>query len=186
MMRKLIDLLRVFKRKFFILKYGLKNVHPTFIATNNCTIAKDFNAGLYSYVGPNCLIYPHVKIGNFTMLANNVAIIGGDHNYHKPGVPIIFSGREIIRPTIIGDDVWIGAYSVIMAGVKIGNGAIIAAGSVVTKDVLPYSIGGGCPAKLIKMRFDDEEIKIHEKMLAKDIESLTGFEFNILSHRDVR
>ena len=44
MMRKLIDLLRVFKRKFFILKYGLKNVHPTFIATNNCTIAKDFNA----------------------------------------------------------------------------------------------------------------------------------------------
>lgn len=186
MMRKLIDLLRVFKRKFFILKYGLKNVHPTFIATNNCTIAKDFNAGLYSYVGPNSLIYPHVKIGNFTMLANNVAIIGGDHNYHKPGVPIIFSGREIICPTIIGDDVWIGAYSVIMAGVKIGNGAIIAAGSVVTKDVLPYSIVGGCPAKVIKMRFDDEEIKIHEKMLAKDVESLTGFEFNILSHRDVR
>lgn len=185
-MSKLIDLLRVLKRKFFIFKYGLKHVHPTFIATRNCAIAKDFIAGSYSFVGPNSQIYPHVRIGNFTMLANNVAILGGDHDYHKPGVPIIFSGREVVRQTNIGDDVWVGAYSVIMAGVKIGNGAIIAAGSVVTKDVLPYSIVGGCPAKIIKMRFDEREIIIHEKMLAKDIKSLTGFEFKILSHRDVR
>ena len=132
---------------------------------------KDFNAGLYSYVGPNCLIYPHVKIGNFTMLANNVAIIGGDHNYHKPGVPIIFSGREIIRPTIIGDDVWIGAYSVIMAGVKIGNGAIIAAGSVVTKDVLPYSIvGGNIDSKgIFTMNGKDGEITVKYKNFEKKL-----------------
>ena len=77
----------------------------------------------------------------------------------------MFSGRDVLKPTYIGDDVWIGKHSVIMTGVKIGNGAIVAAGSVVTKDVEPYTIVGGVPAKFIKMRFTDEEIKLHEAML---------------------
>lgn len=94
-----------------------------------------------------------MSIGKYTMLANDVKIIGGDHYYKRVGVPIIFSGRAELHPTVIGDDVWIGAYSIIMAGVTIGNGAIIAAGSVVTKDLEPYGIYGGIPAKLIKMRF---------------------------------
>ena len=62
--------------------------------------------------------------------------------------------------TIIGNDVWIGRESIIMPGVKIGDGAIIAAYSVVTKDVEPYSLVGGNPAKFIKKRFDNELIEM--------------------------
>lgn len=164
-MNKILEKLRVFKRKYFIIRYGLKSVHSTFIASAHCTISKDFKAGPYSYVGPGCFIYPNVTIGKYTMLANNVKILGGDHYYKKAGTPIIFSGRDILKPTVIGDDVWIGAYSIIMAGVHIGDGAIVAAGSIVTKDVKPYTIVGGAPAKFIKMRFNEDEIKIHEAML---------------------
>lgn len=67
--------------------------------------------------------------------------------------------------TIVDDDVWIGYGSTIMSGVKIGRGSIIAAGSVVTKDVLPYEIVGGNPAKKIAIRFKESEIEIHEKKI---------------------
>lgn len=161
----LINVLRVWKRRFYILKYGLKYVDKTFISTTNSHISKDFKAGAYSYVGPGCTIYPQVSIGKYTMIANDVHILGGDHKFDKVGIPIIFSGRGTLKETIIGDDVWIGAYSIIMAGVHIGNGAIIAAGSVISKDVAPYSIVGG-HNKLIRMRFDSKEaIAKHEEML---------------------
>lgn len=91
------------------------------------------------------------------MLANNVMIVGGDYNFKSPELPIIFSGREGIKETHIGVDCWIGAGSLIMAGVTIGDGAIVAAGSVVTKDFSPRTIYGGNPAKLIKTRFTHEE-----------------------------
>jgi acetyltransferase-like isoleucine patch superfamily enzyme len=100
------------------------------------------------------------------MLAYNVSIIGSDHVFKKAGVPLRFSGRDVIKPTIIGKDVWIGAHSVILCGVTIGDGVIIAAGSVVTKDVEPFCIYGGCPAKKIKNRFENEADRIkHQEML---------------------
>jgi len=167
-----MELLRKMKRKAFIIMYGLKRVHPTFIACAHCSISKDFEAGPYSYAGPRCRIYPNVQIGKYTMLANDVKILGGDHCYNKVAVPMIFSGRSVLKRTVIGDDVWVGAYSLIMAGVKIGNGAIVAAGSVVTKDVAPYQIVGGAPAKFIKMRFNDNEILLHEEMLKKPYEAM--------------
>jgi acetyltransferase-like isoleucine patch superfamily enzyme len=157
--------LRVVKRKYYIWKYRLKHVHSTFIASPRCHISLDFEAGEFSFVGPGCTIYPKVKIGRYTMLANDVKILGGDHYYKRVCAPIIFSGREELRPTVIGNDVWVGAYSLVMAGVTIGNGAIVAAGSVVTKDVPPYAVVGGCPAKFIKMRFDKEQIAEHEKII---------------------
>ena len=108
------------------------------------------------------------------MIANDVRILGGDHHYYKKvGIPIIFAGRSEMRQTIIGDDVWIGASSIIMTGVTIGNGVIVAAGSVVTKNLMPYGIYGGVPAQLIKMRFIEDEIKIHESMLQKSISSFS-------------
>ena len=145
--------------------YGLTNVHKTFYIGGKSNISKDLIAESYSYIGPGCIIYPKVEIGCYTMLANNVSIIGKDHVFKKVGVPIIFSGRQEIPKTIIGKDVWIGANSIINLGVKIGNGAIIAAGSVVTKDVEPYSVYGGVPAKRIKDRFTQKEAEIHEQML---------------------
>ena len=72
--------------------------------------------------------------------------------------------------TIIGNDVWIGRESVIMPGVKIGDGAIIGAYSVVTKDVPPYSVAGGNPAKFIKKRFDEELIELLLKIKWWDFE----------------
>lgn len=163
----IITVLKKFKRKFLIKRYGLRNVHPTFLATFGLKkVSKDLTAGAYSYVGPNCCIYPRTIIGKFTLLANDVMIIGGDHNFKEVGIPLLFAGREFKKNTVIGDDVWIGARSIIMCGVNIGNGAIIAAGAVVTKDIPPYEIWGGVPATRIGMRFNTKEkIMMHENML---------------------
>jgi acetyltransferase-like isoleucine patch superfamily enzyme len=99
------------------------------------------------------------------MLAGSVAIVGGDHVMNSVDVPMIFAGREVSKKVEIGDDVWIGHGAIILHGVNIGNGANVAAGSVVTKDVAPYTIVGGVPAKLIRYRFDENQIKLHQEML---------------------
>lgn len=169
--------LRWLKRKFYIKRYNLRRVHPKFLATSGLQwVDKDIVAGAYSYIGPNCIIYPKVKIGNYSILANDVNIVGADHNFRKVGIPTVFAGREKLKPTIIGDDVWIGSRAIIMTGVQIGNGAIIAAGSVVTKNVEPYTIYGGVPAKKIKDRFTVSEIEIHEKVLNKPISEFASME----------
>ena len=69
------------------------------------------------------------------------------------------------QPVVIEDDVWCGANVTILKGVTIGRGSVVAAGAVVTKSFPPYSIIGGIPAKLLKMRFTEEEIMEHERML---------------------
>ena len=157
---------RFFKRLFIKYAYGLKKVHKTFNIGGKCKISKDFIADEYSYVGNNCLIYPGVSIGRYTMLAQNVQIIGADHNYNIPGIPSTFSGRPNLKKTVIGRDVWIGANSIIMAGIKIGDGSIIAAGSIVTKDVDSFIIVGGIPAKFLRKRFDSvKDELLHLNML---------------------
>jgi acetyltransferase-like isoleucine patch superfamily enzyme len=99
--------------------------------------------------------------------------MGDDHDYKNSGLPIIFSGRSIFKPTKIGRDVWIGAHTIVMTGVTIGDGAIIAAGSVVTKDVDEYSIYGGVPAKKIKNRFNNEgDVEKHKEFLSRDPHSI--------------
>lgn len=163
---KIANLYRFYKRFVIRYVYGLKQVHPTFNIGGKINISKDFSAGEYSYVGNNCLIYPGVSIGRYTMLAQNVQIIGADHNYDVPGLPSTFSGRPNLKRTKIGRDVWIGANVIITAGVTIGDGSIAAAGSVITKDIAPFSIVGGVPAKLIRIRFDNSiDQERHIKML---------------------
>ena len=124
----------------------------TFLANKGASISKDFRAGAYSYVGGHSSICPKVKIGNFTMIAHNVMILGGDHNYKTAGIPIVFAGRDETRPTNIGDDVWIGAKVMIMPCKIIGSHSVIAAGSVVCKNIPEYVIAGGNPCKIIKYR----------------------------------
>lgn len=113
-------------------------------------------------------------IGNFCQIAHGTQFMMSDANHQIDGFstyPFFVFGEDwanyepnFLRKgdTIVGNDVWFGYQSVIMPGVKIGDGAIIAACSVVTKDVPPYTIVGGNPAKMIRKRFDDQTI---EKLL---------------------
>lgn len=93
MIKNIIDKLRLLKRLYYIKKYRLNFVDKTFIAAANCQISKDFKAGAYSYVGPDSTIYPKVTIGKYTMLANDVHVLGGDHRFDIVGTPIIFLGE---------------------------------------------------------------------------------------------
>lgn len=159
---------RALKRFYYRKRYRLHAVHKTTYFGGNSMISKDLVADKYAYIGPRCHIYPGVSIGAYSMLANDVSIIGGDHNYKCAGVPSIFAGRETMRPTRIGSDCWIGAHAIIICGVRIGDGSIIAAGSVVTKDVEPYCLYGGVPARKIKDRFPSaEERERHIRALAR-------------------
>jgi len=149
-------------------KFKGSQVGKGFHVGKNVTIHRPgFVAGDYVYIGQNSEIAPHVRIGNYSCLSSNVVITGADHRFDIPGLPIRFSGRPESVNTVIGHDVLIGHGVTIMRGITIGNGAIIGAGAVVTKDVPPYAIVGGVPAKTIRQRFSVEEIALHEKMLAQ-------------------
>lgn len=96
-----------------------------------------------------------VRIGDNARIAHNCSFISGQHRYDQPGKTIFESDYER-APIVLEDDVWLGTGVVILPGVKVGRGSVIAANAVVTKDVEPYSIMGGVPAKLIKKRPRDE------------------------------
>lgn len=136
-----------------------------------------FSVGKYTY-GHQQFFYSGVnlkEIGAFCSIAKNVTITGMNHptNYITTNPFIYYKSRGLVsedrldlinkeknEKVIIGNDVWIGANVTILPSVKIGNGAIVASGAVVTKDVPDYAIVGGVPAKVIKYRFTDEEIKL--------------------------
>ena len=133
-------------------------------------ITGDVEIGAYSYLsGPNINIHScinKVKIGRFCSIARGVQIQEYNHPINKLSTSFLKkklshsnSIKEEIESkgeVIIGHDVWIGANAIILSGVKIGTGSIIAAGAVITKDVPPFAIVGGNPAKIIKFRFDDK------------------------------
>lgn len=134
--------------------------------------------GHCTYIGPNASLI-NCKIGRFCSIAENVKVISATHpsNTYISTSPCFFStlkqcGISFIKNStfkeildvngydaIIGNDVWIGADVKIIGGKRIGDGAIIALGAVVTKDVPPYAIVAGVPAKIIRYRFKDDEIK---------------------------
>ncbi|SHN61125.1 acyltransferase [Desulfovibrio litoralis] len=93
----------------------------------------------------------HVKIGSNVAIGPMTIIQGANHNFQRHDIPIVDQGHIESRVEI-ADDVWIGAKSVILPGVKIGTGAVVGAGSIVTKDVPDFAIVAGVPAKIIKMR----------------------------------
>lgn len=140
-------------------KYGLRNVHKTVYLGKNSDISRDITVNEYAYIGPNCLIGPGVTIDAYSMIGPGVSFVGADHIFSKPEVAVIFSGRPKKENTYIGKDVWIGAGCIIMAGVSINHGAVVAAGTIVTKDIDACEIHGGNPNKKIKDRFENDNDK---------------------------
>lgn len=141
--------------------------------------------GYGSYIAFKCNL-PMVKIGRYSAIGSEVKTIVGSHPYTYPFVtinPVFYSKSRIKRPNyadkdffkefhyaetnyhvVIGNDCWIGNNVMIIAGVKIHDGAVVLAGSVVTKDVPSYAIVGGVPAKVIKYRYNDDDIKFLQNL----------------------
>lgn len=109
-----------------------------------------------------------LRIGSKVMFGPEVMICCGNHNTSVVGRFMCDVHEKLPEddlPVTIEDDVWIGARSILLKGVTVGRGAIVAAGSVVTRDVPPYSVVGGVPAKVLKMRWSREKIEEHERIL---------------------
>jgi acetyltransferase-like isoleucine patch superfamily enzyme len=121
------------------------------IINRNAIVWAHLVAGSNLQLNPGACIYGNVEIGNNVLIAPNVVIAGGNHGYLRNGIPMCFQSDNSLGIRI-GDDVWIGANSVILDGVELGEGAVIAAGSVVNNSVEPYSIVAGVPARKIKER----------------------------------
>lgn len=131
--------------------------------------------GDHVHIGKYCTVEVDGRIGDNTMVANNVGLVGRyDHDHRAVGSAIgqaPWIGDDDYRGageglTIdVGEDVWIGFGAVVLSGTRIGRGAIVAAGSVVTTDVAPYAIVAGQPARHVGERFSTEEIVRHERVL---------------------
>lgn len=143
----------------------------------------------YSFCGYDCKII-NTEIGSFCSIADSVVIGVAQHPINWVSTsPVFYTGRDSVtkkfsefvrepsKKTIIGHDVWIGERAIIKAGVNIGTGAIIGMGAVVTKDVLPYDIVAGVPAKTIRSRFDKDTVEnlINSKWWELDESILTNY-----------
>lgn len=169
-----IILVKVIWRKYQIGKNFHAGIRVRIWGKSKVIIGDNF------YIGRDSLIETDCVIGDNVIFGNKVGIVGRfDHHYQEIGIPIRLASqirdqnyewKGLNLTTYIGNDVWIGYGATIMQGVKIADGAIIGAGSVVTQDVDLYSIYVGNPAKKIKNRFDsDEDLALHlSKIIPKN------------------
>ena len=140
----------------------------------NMTIGNDV------YIGPHALFLcteSQIFIGNKVLFGPHVTIIGGDHRITDVGrfiYDVLDKHPEDDQDVHIEDDVWIGTNTTLLKGVTVGRGSVVAAGALVTKDVPPYAIVGGVPAKVLKYRFTPEQIQEHERQLYAEDKRLTN------------
>jgi len=152
----------VYIGKYCKLSAGIK---PASLKIGQRTVIHEFcilkSAEGFIHIGHDCSLNPFsivlggggVKIGNYCRIAPHTVIVAGQHDFRRIDIPIAEQGM-VYKGIEIEDDVWIGANCVILDGVTIGKGTIVGAGSVVTKNVEPYSIMGGVPARVISKRVD--------------------------------
>lgn len=117
----------------------------------SCSLWGDIKLGRAVFIGPGTCLYGKIEMGDYVMVAPNVMIAAGNHGYQDRSVPMLRQ-QDTSLGIRIGRDVWIGAGAVILDGVTVGDGAIIGALALVNRDVPPYMIVGGNPAKVIKER----------------------------------
>jgi|SRR5579884_4001374 len=140
--------IRAFILKRLFKTFGRQvNIEPKVIFYNisESEIGDYSGIGMYSYVGT-------VKIGRDVMIGEELVAISRNHEYSNKDIPMRLQGFQKDQPIIIEDDVWIGTRVIILPGIRIGKGSIVGAGSVVTKDVPPYTIVAGNPAIAIRKR----------------------------------
>ena len=126
---------------------GKKSVIESYCCINNAV--GDVTIGDYTRIGIHCTVIGPVCIGNHVNLAQGITVTALNHNFTDANSMIDEQGIST-KPVIIDDDVWIGANAVILPGITIGRHVVVAAGAVVTKDVPPYSLVAGVPARVIK------------------------------------
>jgi len=141
------------------------------VAIFDNTILYNCQIGRHTYIQKNSRIF-NANIGNFCSIASNVLIAPGLHfrsgisthpSFYLKNNPLTMTFSDVdtfktFEDVIIGHDVWIGENAIIMDGITVGTGAIIAASSVVTKNIEPYAIVAGVPAKVLKFRFTEDQI----------------------------
>jgi maltose O-acetyltransferase len=140
--------IRSFVLKRLFKSFGRKvNIEPKVIFYNlsESEIGDHSGIGMYSYVGT-------VKIGRDVMIGEELIAISRNHEFSSTEIPMRLQGFQKDQPITIEDDVWVGTRVTILPGVTVGKGSIIGAGAVVTKDVPPYCIAAGNPAKIIRSR----------------------------------
>ena len=138
-------------------------------STDGLTIGDDV------YVGKGCTVECNGAIGRGVMLANRVGLVGRhDHDVRAVGrlvrhAPWIgdadFDPALRAERLVVEDDVWIGYGAIVLSGVTVGRGAVVAAGALVSRDVPPYAIAAGVPARVVGRRFTDAEVDAHERAL---------------------
>lgn len=185
MIKILKKITRKIKQIVDIFKWKLRNRHNGLIPKKLFPF-ESVVAGNMSYGELNVVTFNNktkLIIGNYVSIAQNVYfLLDVEHNLNHlstyPFMKRIYNIDEAFSKgdIIVEDDVWIGFGSIILSGVKIGRGSVVAAGSVVTKDIPPYAIVGGTPAKIIKYRFSKKTIKklngiVYSKMDKKTIKN---------------
>ena len=162
---------RILRRKQQYMRYN--RIHQTNIRSDDASlkarygngvsiadtviVSSDVSIGKYSYVNPHSTL-ENCTVGNYCSISAGVNICPGEHDLYAISTHPLFARDEMPKraPVVIGHDVLISLNAVILKGVHIGNGAVIGAGAVVTKDIEPYEIVGGVPAKHIGWRFEPE------------------------------
>lgn len=148
------------KKPFYALRHNKISITSD-VGNNN--MLRNCKVGKYVFIGPKGT-FNNVEIGNYTCIAPSCQIGGLEHTYWEASIsPKLCNNYAPRKTTRIGHDVWIAANCIIRQGVTIGDGAVVGAGSFVNKDVPPYAIVFGSPAKLYKYRFDQETINELDK-----------------------
>lgn len=167
----IIEKIEWYFKKEYIKSQFIKFGNKSYIGKNCIFTPHSIEIGEDTYIGPNAIFrssFGTIKIGNHVMFGPGVHIHGGNHRFHEIGKymkDISSKAQGDDGKIIIEDDCWIGANAIILSNVTIGKGSIVGAGSIVTKNIPPYSIYTGSPEKKLRKRFNDEEVIKHEKLI---------------------
>lgn len=139
------------------IRHVLDNPPKHFTVEHKAEFEYDLKIGENSGIGIRSVVPPMVTIGDNVMMGPDCHIFTAFHEFSRTDIPMRDQGYSERKPVVIGNDVWIGIRVIIMPGVHIGNGVVIGAGSIVTKDVPDYAIVAGVPARVIRFRNKDED-----------------------------